>query len=199
MLEYGLPLEVCNSTGERAAALGLLARVFPTYPRAFDLVLADAFYAKASYFTFLLARGKRALVVLKAKRRNLNQDVAGLFDHVAHQLRRYWSRQCWWWDFPNLLSWPQVKSRVGGIRSQEAYSVRGQLDQQDDPQSSDWIWTTTLSVHNLSVERAVHLGHQRWDIKNYGFNELINQWHFDYIFKQDPAAIECFWLIAFLA
>jgi len=28
-------------------------------------VLADAFYAKASFFNFLLARGKHALVVLK--------------------------------------------------------------------------------------------------------------------------------------
>jgi hypothetical protein len=46
------------------------------------LVLADALYAKAPFFNFLLARGKHALVVLKEERRNLYQDVAGLFDPV---------------------------------------------------------------------------------------------------------------------
>jgi len=36
-----------------------------TYPRAFDLVLADAAYAEAPFFNFLLAQDKHALVVLK--------------------------------------------------------------------------------------------------------------------------------------
>ena len=62
---------------EVETALRLLARVIPAYPRAFDLVLADALYAKAPFFNSLLARGKQALVVLKEERRNLYQDVAG--------------------------------------------------------------------------------------------------------------------------
>ena len=32
-----------------------------------------------------------------------------------------------------------------------------------------------------------------------GFNELVNGWRADHIFKHDPNAIECFLLIAFLA
>src|ERR1700675_4966984 len=51
---------------EVETALRLLARVISAYPRAFDLVLADALYAEAPFFNFLLARGKHALVVLKA-------------------------------------------------------------------------------------------------------------------------------------
>lgn len=58
---------------------------------------------------------------------------------------------------------------------------------------------TTLSLAQFPVDRIVHLGHQRWDIENYGFNELANQWHSDHIFKHDPGAIECFLLVAFLA
>jgi hypothetical protein len=69
-----------------------------------------------------------------------------------------------------------------------------QIDQQDDPQSSDWIWVTTLSPAQVPVERAVHMGHQRWDIGNYAFNELANEWHSDHVFKHDSAAIECFLL-----
>ena len=57
---------------------------------------------------------------------------------------------------------------------------------------------TTLSPQ-VPVDRIVHLGHQRWDIENYGFNELANEWHSDHIFKHDPGAIECFLLVVFLA
>lgn len=184
---------------EVETALRLLARVISTYPRAFDLVLADALYAKAPFFNFLLARGKHALVVLKEERRNLYQDVAGLFDHVVPQSGSYRSRQCCWWDFPDLLSWPQVQAPVRVVRSLETYTIRRQLDKQDDPQSSDWIWATTLSSAQVPVDRIVHLGHQRWDIENYGFNELANEWHSDHVFKHDPGAIECFLLVAFLA
>src|ERR1700680_4127890 len=125
---------------EVETALRLLARVIPAYPRAFDLVLADALYAQAPFFNFLLAHGKHALVVLKDERRNLYQDVAGLFDSVTPQSRGYRSRQCLWWDFPDLLSWPPVKAPVRVIRSRETYAVRRQLDKQDAPQTSDWIW-----------------------------------------------------------
>jgi hypothetical protein len=120
---------------EVETALRLLARVIPAYPRAFDLVLADALYAQAPFFNFLLAHGKHALVVLKDERRNLYQDVAGLFDSVTPQSRGYRSRQCLWWDFPDLLSWPQVKAPVRVIRSRETYAVRRQLNKQDAPQS----------------------------------------------------------------
>jgi hypothetical protein len=184
---------------EVETALRLLARVIPTYPRAFDLVLADALYAKAPFFNFLLARGKHALVVLKEERRNLYQDVAGLFDHVAPQPGSYRSRPCNWWDFSDLLSWPQVHAPVRVVRSRETYTVCRQLDKHHDPQTSDWIWATTLPPAQVPVDRIVHLGHPRWDIENYGFNELANEWHSDHVFKHDPGAIECFLLVAFLA
>ena len=66
------------------------------------------------------------------------------------------------------------------IRSLETYSIRRQLDKQDDPQTSDWIWVTTLSPTQASVE-------------------LANEWHSDHVFKHDSTAIESFLLVAFLA
>ncbi|MBI3696438.1 MAG: transposase, partial [Acidobacteria bacterium] len=184
---------------EVATALRLLDRVIAAYPRAFDLVLADALYATAPFFNFLLARRKHALVVLKDERRNLYQDVARLFQCVAPQPGCYRSRQCWWWDFPDLLSWPQVNTPVRVLRSLETYTVRRQLDQQDSVQTSDWIWATTLPATQVPTERAICFGHQRWDIENHGFNELVNQWHADHVYKHDPNAMECFLLVAFLA
>jgi hypothetical protein len=184
---------------EVATALRLLERVIAAYPRAFDLVLADALYASAPFFNFLLAHGKHALVVLKDERRHLYQDVAGLFASVLPREGAFGNRKCLWWDFPDLLSWPQVQMPVRVIRSLETYSVRRQLDKKDELKTSDWTWVTTLPVQTVSTARAVGFGHQRWDIENHGFNELVNGWHADHIYKHDPNAIECFLLIAFLA
>jgi hypothetical protein len=185
--------------GEVATALRLLTRVIDSYPRAFDLVLADGLYATAPFFNFLLARGKHALVVLKNERRNLYEDAAALFASVPPKQGSFRSRKCLWWDFPDLHSWPQVNAPVRVIRSLETYSVVRQIDGEEHLQTSDWIWATTLPVQRLSTEQAVAFGHQRWDIENHGFNELVNGWHADHIYKHDPNAIECFLLIVFLA
>jgi hypothetical protein len=184
---------------EVATAMRLLARVIARYPRAFDLVLADALYATAPFFNFLLDRRKHALVVLKDERRNLYQDVSGLFDTVLPVKGSFRSRQCLWWDFADLVSWPEVKIPVRVIRSLETYSVRRQRDKKDEPRSSDWVWVTTLASAQVPVERAARFGHQRWDIENHGFNELVHGWHADHVYKHDPVAIECFLLMAFLA
>ena len=184
---------------EVTTALRLLVRVIGSYPRAFDLVLADALYATAPFFNFLLARGKHALTVLKDDRRNLYQDAAGLFDHLPARQGSFRNRQCLWWDFPDLLTWPQVNTPVRVIRSLETYSVKRQLDGKDDPGTRDWIWVTTLPAQPVSTERAVGFGHQRWDIENHGFNELVQGWHADHVYRHDPNAIECFLLNAFLA
>jgi hypothetical protein len=184
---------------EVATAVRLLERVLARYPRAFDLVLADALYAQAPFFNFLLEHGKHVLVVLKDERRNLYQDAAGMFPSVTPVSGTFRSRDCLWWDFPDLVSWPEVKVPVRVIRSLETDAVRRQLDQRDELLSSDWVWATTLPPAQVSVQRAVAFGHQRWDIENHGFNELVQGWHADHVMKHNPAAIECFLLMAFLA
>lgn len=184
---------------EVATALRLLERVIGAYPRGFDLVLADALYATAPFFNFLLARNKHVLTVLKDDRRNLYQDATALCAAFPPTEGSFRSRKCLWWDFPGLLSWPQVNVPVRVIRSQETRTVRRQLDGKDDTLTSDWIWATTLPHQSVPTGRAVALGHQRWDIENHGFNELVNGWHADHIYKHDPNAIECFLLLAFLA
>ena len=155
--------------------------------------------ATAPFFNFLLAHGKHALTVLKDDRRNLYQDAAALFAAVAPKAGSFRNRPCLWWDFPDLLSWPQVHTPVRVIRSLETHSVKRQLDGKDELKTSDWVWATTLPLQPVSTGRAVGFGHQRWDIENHGFNELVHGWHADHIYKHDPNAIECFLLIAFLA
>jgi hypothetical protein len=152
---------------EVTTALRLLERVIGSYPRAFDLVLADALYATAPFFNFLLAHGKHALTVLKDDRRNLYQDAAALFATVPGKEGLYRNRTCQWWDFPDLRTWPQVHAPVRVIRSLETHPVKRQLDGKNELKTSDWIWATTLPLQPVSTERVVGFGHQRWDIENY--------------------------------
>jgi hypothetical protein len=139
------------------------------------------------------------LIVLKDERRNLYQDATGLFNAEQPVKGTFRARECQWWDLCDLTLWPEVNVPVRVIRSLETYSVRRQLDKKVEIRSSDWMWVTTLPSAQLPVQRAVAFGHQRWDIENHGFNELVEGWHTDHVLKHDAAAIECFLLMAFLA
>jgi hypothetical protein len=184
---------------EVATAMRLLDRVLARYPRAFQLLLADGLYARAPFVNLLLAHAKHALIVLKDERRDLYQDACGLFAVTPPQRGKYQSRDCRWWDVPELTTWPQVNAPMRVIRSQETYSVRRQASGRVETITSEWVWATTLPVAQASTEQAVVWGHRRWDIENYGFNELVNEWHSDHVYKHDPIAIESFLLMAFLA
>lgn len=184
---------------EVTTAMRLLNRVLARYPRAFQLLLADGLYAQAPFINLLLAHSKHALVVLKDERRDLYQDACGLFKVTPPQEGKYRSRHCWWWDVEDLSSWPQVEAPMRVIRSQETYSVRRQASRQVESFTSEWIWATTLPAALAPTPQAVVLGHRRWDIENYGFNELANEWHSDHVYKHNPKALESFLLIAFLA
>ena len=81
----------------------------------------------------------------------------------------------------------------------ESWSVKRQITKQKTTLNSDWIWVTTLSPAQARTGKVVALGHQRWDIENHGFNELVNGWHADHVYRHEPNAIECFLLLAFLA
>jgi DDE family transposase len=184
---------------EVAAALRLLERVLARYPRAFEVVLADGLYAQAPFFNFLLGHRKHALVVLKDPRRDLYQDAFGLFQLVAPKPGQFRSRDCQWQDVEDLRSWPQVQAPVRVVRSQECYSQRCQLTQQRLTLSTEWIWVTTLAAIQASTARVVQLGHQRWDIENYGFNEIVTHWNCDHVYRHQPNAMVAFLLTAFLA
>ena len=193
-LEMQLPGE-----DEVATARRLLERVLKSYPRAFDLLLADALYAVAPFINFLVAHRKHALIVLKDDRRHLYQDVARRFETVPPQAGRRGHRRCLWWDFKDLGSWPEVGVPLRVVRSLETFRVRRQRDHQTETRTSDWIWVTTLDALDATTERVVAWGHQRWDVENHGYNDLVHGWHADHVYKHDPTALEVCLLLTLLA
>lgn len=174
---------------EVAAALRLLERVLETYPRAFDVVIADALYADPRLFNYLLKRGKDVLAVLKDDRRTLLQDAENLFEQtppVRSQTSRV-SRESW--DLEGFTTWPQVDQSVRVVRTVEQESIRRQIDKKIEERTSTWTWVTTLSKLRATTDTVIALGHSRWDIENQGFNELTNRCHADHVYKHDPTAM----------
>jgi len=183
---------------EVAAALRLLERVLPRYPRAFDVVAADGLYADPRVFNYLYPRGKDVLAVLKYNHPALLEDARSLFDHHSSVAGRYRNRACRYWDIGGFTTWPQVTAPIRIVRSLETWSVRRQRDGQVETQQADWFWVTTLAPTRATTGAVVQLGHARWAIENQGFNELVTHWHADHVYRHEPTALLVFTLLAML-
>jgi hypothetical protein len=183
---------------EIAAALRLLARVLPLYPRAFDVVLADGLYANPRVFNYVWEQGQDVLAVLKDNHPALLEDARSLFETQAAVAGRHGPRTCQWWDLSGFTTWPQVAAPVRIVRSLETWSVQRQLDGKPEEQQTEWFWLTTLAATRAPTAAVVQLGHARWTIENEGFNELVTRWHADHVYRHEPTALLVFTLLAML-
>jgi len=184
---------------EIAAALRLFERVAARYHRAFNVVAGDALYLHPGFCRRVRSKGKDFVIVLKNENRDLIADARGLLPLVEPAL---WEennirRQCW--DISDLTTWTQFGSPVRVVRSLETRSVRRQRTGEVVTETTEWLWATSLPKDRASTKAIVRIGHGRWTIENQGFNELVNEWHADHIYKNDPNAIAALWLLVFLA
>lgn len=183
---------------EIAAAMRLLQRVVEAYPRAFDVVAGDALYANSAFFNFVVGLGKDALAVLKDERRDLLVDVRSLLPASPPQVFERDRARVQAWDFSDFTTWPQVDAPVRVVRTLETGTIRRQQTKELVEQTSEWLWVTTLSAPRAPTAAVVQLGHARWSIENYGFNELVNHWHADHVYRHQPNALIVFGLLALL-
>jgi hypothetical protein len=184
---------------EIAAAKRLLTRALANYPRAFDLVLGDALYTEAGIYALLLDHGKDALTVLKANQPELLQEARTLLEEVEPIVVESPGR---WKELRDLAGFSmasELKRPLRVVVSRESRTVRRQLDGQKEESLSEWIWVTTCSSHRATTEAIVRLGHARWDIENQGFNEFVNHWYGDHVYKHSAKAMLNFSLLAMLA
>jgi len=184
---------------EVAAAMRLLTRVTQNHGRSFDVVIADALYARAGFFNYLTERGKYALVVLKNEERHLLRDADGLCTLVTPVVVRKNRVTRTIWDIEGLESWDGVKGPVRVLRSEEQRSIKRQLTKTQETEKTTWWWATTIPSSILSAPEAVDLGHVRWDIENRGFNELGAYWHADHVYRHEENAMLIFTLLTLLA
>jgi hypothetical protein len=184
---------------EVKCATRLLERVLKNYPRAFDFIIADGLYARASFFKFVIKHGKDMIAVLKDDRRDLLKDAKGLFRR--EQARVYQDgqvkKECW--DIENFTSWDQLDVPVRVVCSRETKKIKRQKTKTIEDEVSEWVWVSTIPRRKLGTENFIKFAHDRWKIENNGFHELVNQWHADHVYRHDPVAIEAFGLTTMLA
>jgi hypothetical protein len=185
--------------GEVACAIRLLRRLLSRYPRAFNVVIGDSLYLNPDFCRMLTQRGKHFMAVLKDERRDLLVDARSLFDcevasHFESGTTHY---QCW--DIDGFTTWEQLGGPVRVIRSVETTRVRRQMTGEREESTSEWIWATDIPQQIAGTRSLIKLGHCRWLIENNGFNELVNEWHADHVYRHQPRALVVFLLLLLLA
>jgi hypothetical protein len=187
--------------GEVVAAKRLLKRVLRHYDRLVDVICADALYLEAPFLKLVLHAGKYFLIVLNQENREIYRDVEALrrlepCQEVDDGPRRHYRV----WDFAALESFTTLESAVRVVWSEETVeeSQRRGGKEHLETMTSTWSWVTNLPAWVTPLE-VRQWGHDRWDLENRGFNELVNLWGMDHCFKHDPTAIEALLLILAIA
>jgi len=199
-----LDLELIGpAEGEVTAARRLLERILHQHARLIDVISADALYLEAPFLKQVLDAGKHAVVVMKQERRDLFQDAEKLRSLVAPQLFVDATKTTRLWDIPELSSFTTLGRPVRVVWAEEQTRKReivgGKLT--DVVEEKTWIWVTDIPPATVPPTTIQRWGHDRWDLENRGFNELVNLWHMDHYFIHDTTAIQTLLLtlaIAFL-
>lgn len=184
---------------EIAAATRLFERVLKRYPRAFDLVAGDSLYLNPGFCQMVRSHGVHFIVVVKNENRDLVTDVRGLIPSVKPLHWRNDNTDVDCWDIPDLTTWPQYGEPIRVLRTVETTEVRRQRTKEVVEERAEWLWGTSVPTWKAPAQLMVRLGHGRWSIENQGFNETVNAWHADHIYKNHPNAIAALYLLLFLA
>lgn len=184
-----------NGEDEATTAIRLLIRILQKYPRAFDVVCGDGLYAQGRFFKLAIDYGKEVVAVLKDDRRDLMVDAMGLFSRIEPAIVQDRKVHRKMWDEEEFTSWKGLGKPVRVVRCLQTQEVQRQINKKMETKTIDWVWVTTLAKEKAKTETIIEIGHRRWAIENEGFNELVNEWHADHIYKHHPNAIEAFWLL----
>jgi hypothetical protein len=116
---------------EVGCATRLLTRVLKNFPRAFELLLCDALYARVGFIRMLLDHNKDILAVLKKNRSALIEDACGIFSQQQPQLFDQGKKRSLIWDDENF----EVDGLEGSLRvvkSVETTTIKSHLKKKRD-------------------------------------------------------------------
>lgn len=187
--------------GEVVAAGRLWERIVREYGRLIDVVSVDAIYLEAPFLKKVLETGKHFVVVMKQEARDLFQDAQQLRSSIAAQLLEEPGKTSRVWDLPELTTFHTLGRAVRVVWAEERTAGTEVVGNQRRlwTQDSTWVWVTDLSAAQASAGLIQRWGHDRWDVENRGFNELVHQWKMNHCFVHDARAIEAILLTLALA
>ncbi len=190
--------------GEITSAYRLIERVCKNYPKAFSVVIGDGLYLKETVFNLLKRHHKYAIAVLKEERRQLFEEanrLSLLVEPVVYRKKKTYYRV---WEHSIEGCWDGYGKGVRVIASEEATPVR--VHSKDGKSFEDklkrvkWMWVTNLpcSEDLAGLKNTVAICHSRWQIENQCFNETVNTWNADHVYRHSANAIIAFLLLLFI-
>jgi len=189
--------------GEISSSYRLLERVCKNYSKAFKIVIGDGLYLKETVFNLLEKHHKYAIAVLKEERRQLFEEanrLSLLSEPKVYRRGRTYYRV---WDHSIEGCWDGYGKGVRVIVSEEAtpkrvHSKDGRVFE-DKLNRANWMWVTNLpsSEDPGSLKNTVSVCHSRWQIENQCFNETVNTWKADHIYRHSSNGVIVFLLLLF--
>ena len=169
--------------------------------RFFDVVVADAWYAKGPFLKAVSALGWALVVVLKQEDYDVYQEAWALSQGQPAQEFRQEGREVRLWEGRDLTFSKTYGRAVRVVRAEEKWTefkvVGGK--KKSVPKQSNWLWVVTEPLDGYGCRTVWNLGHGRWRIENNAFNVLTKHWHLRHCAHHDPTSILACLLITLLA
>ena len=204
-VSYILDIEpILPGEGEITSAYRLIERVCKNYPKAFSVVIGDGLYLKETVFNLLKSHRKYAIAVLKEERRQLFEEanrLSLLSEPEVYRKKKTYYRV---WEHSIEGCWDGYGKEVRVIASEETTPVRVHSKDgksfEDKLKKVKWMWVTNLpcSENLAGLKNTVAICHSRWQIENQCFNETVNTWNADHIYRHSANAIIAFLLLLFI-
>jgi len=185
--------------GELTAGKRLIKRILQEQPRMVDVFCFDALYLDSTTLNMLDKKKKFWIAVLKQENREAYQEVEGLLPKTDPIKTKIDKREVSLYDMHDLVGWDKLDKPFRAVVSDEQwYEWKRESRNKKGKvlKTSHWRWLTNMpSIYSAEI---IHkLGHGRWDEENRGFNDLVNNCHFDHPYHHHPAALlAMLWIIS---
>ena len=180
---------------ECASALRLLGRLRRIYgPRFFDVVTADAWYAKGPFLRAVRKLGWFWVVVLKREDMEVFQEARQLSEGQkpgADFEDEERGRQVQLWEVKDLSFSKEYGQSVRVVRSEEQWTQTQQQGghRQRQPRQSLRVWAASAVLDGYPARMIYRAGHRRWGIENKAFNALTQGYHLEHCYHHEPASM----------
>jgi len=194
---------VAPGESEVRSSYRLLSRVCVNYPKAFEVLIGDALYLNEKIFKLLEQHHKYCIAVLKEERRQLFEEANKLSLLIEPKIYTVGKTTYRIWDHTICGCWDGYGKKVRVIVSEETTMYRthsGNGKWEEKTQISNWMWATNLIKDEATgdLKNIVKICHSRWHIENRCFNETVNIWNGDHIYRHTANAIIAFLLLLFI-
>ena len=141
--------------------------------------------------------------MLKDRTRQIYEEVVALSNITEPTTYRCNKTDYKVWEHKISGLWDGYKGEVIAIKSEETTTIRRHSREvgsdskwEHIKEKAEWMWVTNLPGTG-DLKNTVRVCHSRWQIENQCFNETVNTWNADHVYRHSENAILAFLLFLF--